>query len=344
MKLSKQLKNKKILLLSVKTFNYEHIIAEQLRSHGAEVDYYDERPSNSIIVKGLIRLKREVYQRTINNYYKRILLNSFSKQYDYLFVIRGEVVPSFFLQQFKNQQPNCTLIFYTWDSFSNNPHPEKNLEYYHKAFTFDSSDAKIHNIGFRPLFYHNSYSEIRQLQDKTYEYDLLFIGTAHSDRYKIGNTLIQWCADNSLSSFAYYYIQSRAVYFYKKWFDPTFKEFEFNKLSFQSLTIHETLSLYKQSKIILDINHPGQKGLTMRTFETLAAGRKLITTNPEVKKYPFYSSNNIFIIDRDKPEVQLDFFTTKFEAISKELLFRMSIDGWLESLFFSDGVECWIEN
>ena len=297
MKLSKQLKNKKILLLSVKTFNYEHIIAEQLRSHGAEVDYYDERPSNSIIVKGLIRLKREVYQRTINNYYKRILL-----------------------------------------------HPEKNLEYYHKAFTFDSSDAKIHNLGFRPLFYHNSYSEIRQLQDKTYEYDLLFIGTAHSDRYKIGNTLIQWCADNSLSSFAYYYIQSRAVYFYKKWFDPTFKEFEFNKLSFQSLTIHETLSLYKQSKIILDINHPGQKGLTMRTFETLAAGRKLITTNPEVKKYPFYSSNNIFIIDRDKPEVQLDFFTTKFEAISKELLFRMSIDGWLESLFFSDGVECWIEN
>lgn len=344
MKLSEQLKNKNILLLSVKTFNYEHIIAEQLRSHGAKVDYYDERPSNSIAVKGLIRLRRAVYQRTINKYYNRILLNCTSIQYDYLFVIRGEVVPAFFLQQFKNHQPNCTLIFYTWDSFSNNPHPEKNLEYYHKAFTFDSGDAKIHNIGFRPLFYHNAYSQISQLEDKTYEYDLLFIGTAHSDRYKISNTLMQWCADNSLSSFAYYYIQSRAVYFYKKWFDPTFKEFEFNKLSFQSLTIHETLSLYKQSKIILDINHPGQKGLTMRTFETLAAGRKLITTNPEVKKYPFYSSNNIFIIDRDKPEVQLDFFTTKFEAISKELLFRMSIDGWLESLFLTSKVDCWIEN
>ena len=33
----------------------------------------------------------------------------------------------------------------------------------------------------------------------------------------------------------------------------------------------------------------------MRTFEALGAGKKLITTNKEIKKYSFYESNNIFL-------------------------------------------------
>ena len=44
------LQSKKILLFSVSFFNYEKIIAERLKELGADVDFYDERPSNSIFV------------------------------------------------------------------------------------------------------------------------------------------------------------------------------------------------------------------------------------------------------------------------------------------------------
>ena len=50
------------------------------------------------------------------------------------------------------------------------------------------------------------------------------------------------------------------------------------------MKINDIVSLYKESEVILDINHPGQNGLTMRTFEALGAGKKLITTNTEIKK------------------------------------------------------------
>ena len=60
------LQSKKILLFSVSFFNYEKIIAERLKELGADVDFYDERPSNSIFVKGLIRLKRYLYKVLID--------------------------------------------------------------------------------------------------------------------------------------------------------------------------------------------------------------------------------------------------------------------------------------
>ena len=89
------LQSKKILLFSVSFFNYEKIIGERLKELGADVDFYDERPSNSIFVKGLIRLKRELYKVQIDKYFKRILGDIKNKRYDYFLLIKGEVVPDF---------------------------------------------------------------------------------------------------------------------------------------------------------------------------------------------------------------------------------------------------------
>ena len=65
-----QEKDKKILFLSVQTFNYEKAIADKLRTFGAQLDYFDERPANSIFVKGIIRFKRSLYQKKIKALYQ----------------------------------------------------------------------------------------------------------------------------------------------------------------------------------------------------------------------------------------------------------------------------------
>jgi len=109
------------------------------------------------------------------------------------------------------------------------------------------------------------------------------------------------------------------------------------------LSADDIIDLYSCSTVILDINHPKQSGLTMRTFEALGAGKKLITTNAEIKKYSFYNEDNICIIDRDKPELNVEFFKTPFIPIDQPLLNDMSIVGWIGELFGEKKLNYWIK-
>jgi hypothetical protein len=337
------LKDKNILFFSVQTFNLEKEITKKLQELGANVDYYDERPANNNLTKGIIRVKRSLLQIKINKYYNSILLEIKNKKYDFLFINKGEVVPEFFLKEFQKEQSDCHCIFYTWDSFSNNKNALSILKYFHKKFSFDPHDAVTYDLEFRPLFYLDFYTDIDTISSSEIKNDLLFLGTAHSDRYRISNNIAKWCTQNSLKSFCYYYMQGRLVYFYKKMFDATFKEFDYKKLSFESLSAKDFFQLYQKSKVILDINHPGQKGLTMRTFETIGAKRKMITTNIEVQKYEFYDPNNILIIDRENIVLSKEFFESDYIDINKDLYERMSLKGWLSCLFVKSEPNIWVK-
>ena len=82
--LKEHLVNKRILFLSVKTFNLEVEIIKKLEQHGAIVTYYDERPANNNFIKGIIRIKRSLVQNKIDAYYRKIL-NEISKiKFDYI--------------------------------------------------------------------------------------------------------------------------------------------------------------------------------------------------------------------------------------------------------------------
>lgn len=343
MMIEEVLKNKNILFFSVQTFNLEKEILSKLQQLGANVDYYDERPSNNNFTKGIIRIKRDLLQIKINKYYSKILLDISNKKYDYLFVNKGEVVPEFFLNEFKKQQPHCHCIFYTWDSFLNNKNAVAILKYFHEKFSFDSDDAVKFGLKFRPLFYLDFYQDIHVDSKAEIKNDLLFLGTAHSDRYRISSNIVDWCNKNDIKSYCYYYMQGKLVYIYKKLFDKTFKDFEYKKLSFESLKAKDLFQLYQDSKVILDINHPGQKGLTMRTFEAIGARRKIITTNSEIRKYKFYDPNNILIVDRENIVLNKQFFESEYKDIESTLYERMSLRGWLTCLFVKNEPNIWVE-
>ena len=100
------------------------------------------------------------------------------------------------------------------------------------------------------------------------------------------------------------------------------------------MNLIEILNLYKSSTIILDINHPFQSGLTMRTFEALGAGKKLITTNGNIRKYPFYNINNVLVISRNENIFPETFFQSKYLEYDSEFYKYYSIEGWLLSIFF----------
>lgn len=330
------LTNKNILFVSVCFFDYEKIIKKKLEERGAKVDFFDERPSNSIFVKGLIRIKKSAYALQIKNYYDRILKDLLGKKYDYFLLIKGEVIPIYFISKIKEMNPDIILIYYNFDSFYNNPNALEFVNLFDKKLTFDADDAVQYDMEFRPLFYSDDYKKLKSENHQSQkDYDISFIGTAHSDRYLISEAIAKEAKRLGLTHFAYYYSQGKLVYFYKKIFDKSFKRFDYKKLSFQSLTHNQIINIYKNCNYILDINHPGQKGLTMRTFETLGSGNKLITTNQDIKKYNIYKSGNILVIDRNNVKLDIDFFNKEYQEFDTEDLYAMSLDGWIDDLFSS---------
>lgn len=337
--ITNQLKDKNILYLSVRTFNLEEQIKSKLEEFGAKVYFYDERLKDNNLTKAIIRVKKDLYSRKIKNYYEKILIETKNTKFDFLLVVRGEVIPQFFLEEFKKNHPDCTFIFYNWDSFKNTNNTTTMLHLYDRKFTFDPEDAKNYGINFRPLYYIDEYANLNQ--GKQRNYDLLFLGTAHSDRYVISSKIKDFIEKNGKKAFCYYFMHSKWVYYYKKRFDKTFEHFELSKLSFKSLNLKEMISLYEESNVILDINHPNQKGLTMRTFESIGAQRKLITTNKEILKFGFYNPNNILYIDRENLELDLSFFDKPYEQIEENVYKKLSIEGWIYNLFIDDENNYW---
>lgn len=335
-----QLKNKRILFISVHFFYYEKAIVSKLEELGAEVDFYDDRPSNSLITKGIVRLNKKLVSFKINNYYKSILKEIKHKNYDYFFLIKGEAIPQFFIKELKTNLPNLKTIYYSFDSFEEYPHLISHLNDFDEKFTFDRNDAQKFGLHFRPLFFIDEYFKER-LVKKTIEFDIAFVGSAHTDRYIIGEKVRNVAEKLHLKTHFYYYAMSRFIFMIKKIFDKKLKYFNIKKLSFKTLSHQQIIEIYQKTKSVLDINKPFQNGLTIRTFEVLALGKKLITTNADVVNYPFYHPQNILIINRENIILEKFFFETEFKEIENEILQKMSLESFIECLFVKNQDEYW---
>ncbi|MCZ2085337.1 MAG: hypothetical protein LC112_13805 [Flavobacteriales bacterium] len=333
------LQGKKILFLSANFFGYEKAIAKRLRELGAEVDFFNERPSDSVLSKGIIRVNKNFYFRRINSYYQKIRKETKTRNYDFFLLIKGETIPYFFLEKFKKYHASAKMIYYSYDAVEEYPKSLKLYSYFDKSFTFEPKDAHRYNLHFRPLFFINDYANL--IENVPLKFDLVFIGSAHTDRYLIGEKVTDSCNKKNLKTYFYYYAPGKIAFLLKKIFDQNLKEFDINKLSFKKLKHSDIAEIYAQSRSVLDINKPFQDGLTMRTFETLASGKKLLTTNTDIKNYSFFNEDNIFVLDRQQLDVDAGFFKSDFKKINPEILEMMTLDSWIKCLFLEDQDEYW---
>lgn len=322
---------KKILFFAPKFFGYEHAIKLKLESLGAEVDFFDERPSNTTWFKSCLRVCRWMVRHIIRKYFTGIINTLPVNAYDFVFLIKMEAMPKDCLTLLKRMQPRATFIYYTYDSVKNNHNAISCLNFFDRAFTFDRQDANDFNIRFRPLFFLDSYRNIPQGK---LSYDWCFIGTAHSDRYILNKQFQRATQSYHLNSFIFLYIPSNIIYWIKKILLPSFLRASKSEFSFQPLTKAEIIAFLSKSVAVLDFQHPKQTGLTMRTIEMLGAHKKLITTNQDVRNYDFYHPNNILIINRNFIQVDAAFFTTPYVKLDSQIYEKYSIGGWLEEIFF----------
>lgn len=298
---------------------------------GNQVVFYDERPSNTVLVKGLIRINKKLAGRFIDKYYKSIVQQIRNKHFDKIIIFQGEATPEWFLRYLHNNYENTIKILYLWDSVSDKPHSLDYRKYYDKIFTFDPCDANEFQLGFRPLFYINNYSPIDEAKiEKKYRFS--FVGTVRNDRYAILQKMKNDAEEKGYSYFVYYFLQSRFIYFFLKFVKREFPQSSIKEFSFKSLSHTEIKRIVNSSEVVIDIQKPDQVGLTIRTIELLCMQKKFATTNKEIVKYDFFNKNNIAILDRNEPFIDSSFIEEKFETVHSEILDSYSLEFFLAEL------------
>lgn len=327
-----------VLFIAPSFFGYEKEIQGELEAAGCKVDWYDDRPSSTPLMKAMIRFRPELVNKAVNDYFEKIVSRATSTAYDVVFVIKGEGLPVGKILALKAALPNARFLYYTWDSLKNFKNSYEKLPYFDKVYSFDRFDSVDNeNIKHLPLFYSRAYEALGKTDRacRETEIDLLFLGSIHSDRYPVVQKI--WGAAKRVAPdihlYAHFFYQSKWVFTIRKIFDPQFRSIPWHDVKWNSLHFANTLKLIERSKILVDVHHPGQTGLTMRTIECLGAKKKLITTNKDVKIYDFYNPDNILVIDRLAPVIPDSFIRTTFIAVSENIYKKYSLRGWLAEIF-----------
>ena len=133
-------------------------------------------------------------------------------------------------------------------------------------------------------------------------------------------------------SFSWFYLPSRLLFFKMMLEDKTIKKVDKNVIKYTTLSLKQMVELYEQSEIIIDVQHPKQTGLTMRTFEALGARRKLVTTNADIVNYDFYNPRNILVVDRDNIVIPRSFVEEPYVDLPEEIYKKYSLSNWLREV------------
>jgi hypothetical protein len=326
------LKGKRILFFSSKLFGIPENIAETLKKFGAIVDFYDERPSNTFIVKAMIRINRNFIASYVNKYHNQIINKTKDQHYDFIFFIKGESFSEHNLKKLFSLHSESKTIIYHWDSIANNRNLLNLLPYFDFAYSFDKYDCKRLNMTFLPLFYFDEYKSVASSKVEK-KYDLLFVGTVHSDRYKLITSIVSQINALGGKCYTYFFFQSRIMFYKAKLQCKEMRNLSINDIQLTPMSKSQLFDLYRQSRIVVDIQHPKQTGLTLRCMEAVGAKKKLITTNVDIMNYDFYNSDNILVVDRHSPIVNKEFLNLEYKELPESIYEKYSISSWVKVIF-----------
>jgi hypothetical protein len=287
----------RILLIAPAFYDYHrHIVAELERR---EVRFFAERPGRWIYspAKKLpARWRRAVFDR----YLQGVLREVQGEHFDRVLLIRGEIVAPWFVQALRQQQPQARFVMYQWDSYRVTDFRPL-VACFDATASFDSVDARELSIGYLPLFH----IPIYRLKDAPAHptWDLVFVGSFHDARYRAMLDVRAHCEARGLKLRHYLYI-APVDYLKLKLLSkhpPARADVEFRKLDQATV-----VDLYRNAAGILDIENNKQTGLTMRSFEALATGRFLVTTNPLAAQLLPELARRIVTIDRERLDLPVE--------------------------------------
>lgn len=348
------LRNKKILLLAPRFYDYYQVIKNELETMGAEVTYAetfifleDFRNNKNLIDWGFRFIRNPRYRKKHTD---TILRDIRSERFDILISISVFSPSGRLIKELKKRNPNLESYIYFWDAFSTWDFRSQ-MRYFDYKYSFDLSDCHRYEkegLQHLPLFW----SENQINREKDFAYDIVHIGSLHpkyQDRISVCSQLYDWAQDKHLHSFIYLVsdIAQKGIWKYplkyilKYLFNREYRLFvneiramrNYEKIvRHQPLPQNEVHDIEKQARCIVDVNID-RAGVAMRVIGALANGQKIITNNKYIIDEQFYNSDNICIIDKSDITIDTDWL---FAQSSPTDMSALRIDNWIKHLLRID--------
>jgi hypothetical protein len=344
---------KKVLLLAPPFYALHDQIRSALEKQCYKVTFIPDllqKYNPNFSTSSLASLKKTYYNicqpnlRYLNQYQ-----NEANCEYDYFVCINGYSFHPSLLKSLRRVNSNIKAVLYLWDGLSFFDF-SKTFSYFDSIFTFDYKDALEKNIKYLPLYWIRN-KRCGLVNDK--KYDLSFIGTLHSDRFRLISKIVSQCNDLNLKYFIKLVYRERKLslldsiryMYYKKKNNPSaiafideFKILQGNVtadyLCNTPLSSKDVESVIENSRCVLDVELPYQTGLTNRMISSMGNGKKVITTNKAIKDTPLWDENNICCIDRETPVLDSDFIYSDYipNPVIVDYLGSLRIDNWIKTL------------
>jgi hypothetical protein len=320
----------RVLLVSLKFFGYEQQIVDALRVRGHEAEHLDERAFNSALGRVVLRRVPQLVGLATRRYFKRALADL--RPLDVVLVLKGENTPRWFLEELRARNPGLRTVFYTWDSLRNSSRAQELFDLFDRKISFDPDDVDMRaDFDYVPLF-HSPVFTLARTATTARDLDLSFVGTLHSDRHAFVRRVASGLPAARTS--VRLYVQARWYYWVGR-ATGRFRGVRPDEVTFEVLGIREVASLFARSRAVLDMQRTHQTGLTMRTFEVLAAGAGLVTSNSSIRDEPFYDAGYVLVVD---PQADMHEEVDRFLAALPDpariaaSVEGHSVDRWLDSV------------
>ena len=180
---------------------------------------------------------------------------------------------------------------------------DKNVD---EIWTYNRFDAEKYNLNYNPQFYY--YKKDDKEKNELPESDVIFMGWDKGREealIKIKNSLEEHnlkCNFNIIHSI------------------NDFMDYD------------EYLKNVEKSNCILDFSFTIPCGLSLRPLEALFLHKKLITNNKDIVNYDFYNPDNILVIDRKNPVIDMNFFDKPYQMLASDLYEKYSLKNWILSV------------
>lgn len=332
------LKNKNILFSCDGIDGFKENISNVLLTHFNHAEHINndtpDKNERTLSFKVLRELNRKFklqsikksFNSKVDAHHNKIIAN-LDYEYDYFFVVAGQEFSSGFIRKLRIKNPDIKCILFLWDKFENTSLKNSAPEFDY-IFTFDREDSKKHGFIFRPSFFLDiCQSNVAAWNER--QYSTFYIGALRSqERYNAISAIYHSIQDKQIKKNAFIKL------FYNeksKHFLP--KNHNEKLITNKRMAYRETLEMTKKSRVILDLPHENQRGLTLRVFEALATETKIITTNDDILNYDFYHPENILVIEKNTPRISVDFFKTPYQKIPDNIIRKYSVSGFILDVF-----------
>lgn len=342
----------KILLLCPTYFDLYIPILDELKHQGHEVHFVEDneipgdhyRRASYVFYELYRSYKRWICNRkqVFEHYWENKIAEdkALSESYDILFAINGCSFHPYLQQHLKNYNKNIRSILYVWDT-EEYYYYYRNKSFFQKVLTFDYNDSKKNNIPFLPFYWTENESTL-----ETIKYKLSIVGSNHDGRNRIVSSVAEQLDNIGIKNYLFkIYSERRNLYPIERLKKivailchniDTVEELKIieGKINSrfivnQPVSFSNVNKIISESEIILDTDRESQTGTTPRVIWALAKRKKVISTNKNLKKMPFYSPEQISIIDRHSPKIDERFLT----GVSTErhpYLEGLRIDKWVQ--------------